>query len=849
MVRSAVQVYLRTRPTSAGSSSLTVQPDGKTVKMELPKNAEAGLINNQLEHLLFKYDGILPKASQETVYSTCAQDVVEHVLRGYNGTVFAYGQTGAGKTYTMSGDTQSYQQRGIVPRAIHQMFRSVEERVDQEVVVRASYLEIYNEVMYDLLADHFDTLAPSGALGYDTFSGSKDYDMGGLGGTGSKKKGGKKKFGDDDAYGGHFLGSSHKKDTLHVVDTEVKGLVKRVVHTEEEALALFFAGESIRSTSKHALNSNSSRSHCIFTLYLETKQGSDSLGMRGLQSKLTCVDLAGSERTKKTHASGQTLKEAMFINKSLSFLEQTVNALSKASNSRGGAGGRRGLGDDGASASASDQGAAFVPFRQSKLTSVLKDALGGNCKTVMIGNIWPEDRHLEETISTLRFASRVRQLTTNAVVNERRDPEFLVKKYERQVANLKQELAMRDALNGTSNRISSRYDAFSDAEKQEIRRIAKKFLTGETPIEDVSLHSLNYIRELFNQCKNCADDERTEVEAKHQGALRDLEARLKSAGVGGAAGQAEEEDHGADQEASVGEGEGAAAAVGESDKPSGFHVGNAPSDAKPERSAGTPMASMENQDDLAEPALDPLGAGVQADLSPALGLAATGSVDKSTAFDLFKYEIEEGRNLATVLKERKKRLGDLRHNLRDQTMELNGCKEEIDALAHSLESREAEDAEEGVVDDERYKYMQSLKAAKRKYREVYQKVRDSKLQVQTCSRDVVAAKVDLYKRFNDWYPRTMSNVMSRDELLAKMGGMSVKADEDGELLDASEQFDKVEMQRIILEDLDSLAFHTAKKSLKKMTPLAKGKTLRGEKAKATMTRRMERDLALNFGLK
>ena len=111
-------MYLRTRPTSVGSSSLQVQQDGKTVKMLLPKNAEAGLINNQLEHLQFKYDGILPKASQETVYSTCAQEVVDHVLRGYNGTIFAYGQTGAGKTYTMSGDTQSYQQRGIVPRAI-----------------------------------------------------------------------------------------------------------------------------------------------------------------------------------------------------------------------------------------------------------------------------------------------------------------------------------------------------------------------------------------------------------------------------------------------------------------------------------------------------------------------------------------------------------------------------------------------------------------------------------------------------------------------------------------------------------------------------------------------------------
>ena len=459
-----------------------------------------GLINNQLEHLLFKYDGILLSASQESVYSTCGQDVVDHVLRGYNGTIFAYGQTGAGKTYTMSGDTKSYQQRGMVPRAIHQIFKEIDMRVDQEVVVRASYLEIYNEVMYDLLADHFDTLVPSGDLDGVSLHKDNNFDQFDY----SSKSGASNKFGKTTG------GGSYKKDTLHVVDTEVKGLVKRVVNTEEEALALFFAGESIRSTSKHALNSNSSRSHCIFTLYLETKQGTE---LKGLQSKLTCVDLAGSERTKKTHASGQTLKEAMFINKSLSFLEQTVNALSKAPH-------HSSMGNQ-------ESYQSFVPFRQSKLTSVLKDALGGNCKTVMVGTIWPEDRHLEETISTLRFASRVRMLTTNAVINERRDPEFLVKKYERQVANLKQELAMKDALSGSK---SIQYGGFSEAEKTEIKRMMKRFLNSEVHIEDMTLHSLNYIREMFTQVKGLVDEVKTELSNKHSTAMLDLETKLSKLG-------------------------------------------------------------------------------------------------------------------------------------------------------------------------------------------------------------------------------------------------------------------------------------------------------------------------------
>ena len=114
--------------------------------------------------------------------------------------------------------------------------------------------------------------------------------------------------------------------------------------------------------------------------------------------------MAGSERVDKSGVTGDALKEAMAINKSLTFLEQTVNALSKKD--------------------------AHVPYRNTKLTDVLKDALGGNCRTVMVANIWAEDGHLEETVSTLRFASRVKLLTTDAVVNEKHDPALLVRRKE-----------------------------------------------------------------------------------------------------------------------------------------------------------------------------------------------------------------------------------------------------------------------------------------------------------------------------------------------------------------------------------------------------------------------------------
>lgn len=131
-----------------------------------------------------------------------------------------------------------------------------------------------------------------------------------------------------------------------------------------------------------------------------------------LFSKLHLVDLAGSERTKKTGSSGITLKEATFINKSLSFLEQVVIALC-------------------------DNRRDHVPYRQSKLTNILRDSLGGNCKTLMIANIWPEPSHLEETVSTLKFATRMMRVSNEAIVNIQLDPHLQIKRYEKEVRDLK----------------------------------------------------------------------------------------------------------------------------------------------------------------------------------------------------------------------------------------------------------------------------------------------------------------------------------------------------------------------------------------------------------------------------
>jgi len=164
------------------------------------------------------------------------------------------------------------------------------------------------------------------------------------------------------------------------------------------------------------MNATSSRAHTIFTISIESRSRVESSD-KVVYSKLHLVDLAGSERTKKTAASGQVLTEAAYINKSLSFLEQVVISLCERKRTH-------------------------IPYRQCKLTNYLRDSLGGNCKTVMITNIWPEAIHLEETNSTLKFATRMMKVTNEATVNVQHDPALLIKRYEKEIRDLKQELAM-----------------------------------------------------------------------------------------------------------------------------------------------------------------------------------------------------------------------------------------------------------------------------------------------------------------------------------------------------------------------------------------------------------------------
>ncbi|NWY30121.1 KIF9 protein, partial [Pheucticus melanocephalus] len=419
---SRVLAFVRVKPTAHfAQDMIRLGADNKSIDIYIQKSPRGGVVNNSQTDWSFKLDGVLHNTSQEMVYETVAKDLVCKALQGYNGTIMCYGQTGAGKTYTMTGTSSEYRNRGIIPRAIQQVFKSAAAFLNILVTVRISYLEIYNEALFDLLAP--------------------------------------------------ALGRGCKDNQLCVMDgpqgVYVKGLS---IHPLSLEFSLHWQGETNRVIGEHSLNKNSSRSHCIFTMYIECRSR-DYTNHKCLKSKITLIDLAGSERLSKTGSEGQVRVEASYINKSLSFLEQLIIALA-------------------------DPKREHIPFRQSKLTHVLKDSLGGGCNTALVTNIYGEAEHVEETLSSLRFATRMNWVTAEPVPNEPFYREPSVKALEEEIQLLKQELIMQ--VNLTSHSLMT-YNPLTTAQRAEIRSQVQKYLRGV--IEEIDIVNVRQIQEVFRQFK------------------------------------------------------------------------------------------------------------------------------------------------------------------------------------------------------------------------------------------------------------------------------------------------------------------------------------------------------------
>nr|XP_036271499.1 LOW QUALITY PROTEIN: kinesin-like protein KIF7 [Pipistrellus kuhlii] len=304
-------------------------------------------------------------AGQEAVYRACVPPLLEAFFQGFNATVFAYGQTGSGKTYTMgeAGVAALHEdQQGIIPRVMAEAFRLIDENDLLDCLVRVSYLEVYKEELRDLLE-----AGPAGRA---------------------------VQLREDER--GHVV-------LCGVKEVDVEGL--------DEVLSVLEMGHAARHTGATHLNRLSSRSHTVFTVTLEQRGRAPSRAPRPpaaaaaapaplLVSKFRFVDLAGSERVLKTGSTGERLRESIQINSSLLALGSVISALGDPQ--------RRG---------------GHIPYRDSKITRILKDSLGGNAKTVMIACVSPSSSDFDETLHTLNYASRAQNICNRPTVNWRPEPE------------------------------------------------------------------------------------------------------------------------------------------------------------------------------------------------------------------------------------------------------------------------------------------------------------------------------------------------------------------------------------------------------------------------------------------
>ncbi|XP_053496951.1 kinesin-like protein KIF21A isoform X6 [Ictalurus furcatus] len=332
----------------------------------------------------FTFDHVFDMdTEQDTVYANCTEKLIEGCFEGYNATIFAYGQTGSGKTYTMGTGFDvniSEHELGIIPRAVSHLFKGIEQRrqaaTEQgrpvpEFKINAQFLELYNEEVLDL------------------FDSTRDME--------SRKQKSHIKI-HEDASGGIYT----------------VGVTTRTVSSEAEMMQCLKLGALSRTTASTQMNVQSSRSHAIFTIHLcqvrvctpsdnndnETDNrlangSSDMDEFETLTAKFHFVDLAGSERLKRTGATGDRAKEGISINCGLLALGNVISALGDRS-----------------------KRSTHVPYRDSKLTRLLQDSLGGNSQTVMIACTSPSDRDFMETLNTLKYANRARNIKNKVVVNQ-----------------------------------------------------------------------------------------------------------------------------------------------------------------------------------------------------------------------------------------------------------------------------------------------------------------------------------------------------------------------------------------------------------------------------------------------
>ncbi|XP_047388312.1 kinesin-like protein KIF9 isoform X4 [Sciurus carolinensis] len=571
-------------------------------------------------------------------------------------------------------------------------------------------------------------------------------------------------------------------------------------------------GETNRIIASHTMNKNSSRSHCIFTIYMEAHSRTLS-DEKYVTSKINLVDLAGSERLGKSGSEGRVLKEATYINKSLSFLEQAIIALG-------------------------DHKRDHIPFRQCKLTHALKDSLGGNCNMVLVTNIYGEAAQLEETLSSLRFASRMKLVTTEPSINEKYNAERMVKNLEKELVLLKQELAIHDSL---ANRTLVTYDPMDEVQIAEINSQVRRYLEGT--LDEIDIINLRQIQEVFNQFRVVLSQQEQEVEAalRRKYTLIDKNDFATISAVQ-KAGLMDVNGH----------------LVGEPDG-QGFGLGIAPFSTKPgkksksKKTAKDQPSSSARKEGVSSPVsgkdLDMISTS-KTQLVPSskdgdvkdmlLRDRETSSIEplpsdspkeesrpprpstppsKPVAFEDFKNE--RGSEINRIFKENKSILNERRKRASETTQRINVIKREIDVTKEalnfqkSLREKQGEYENKGlmIIDEEEFLLILKLKDLKKQYRSEYQDLRDLRAEIQYCQHLVDQCRHRLLMEFDIWYNESF--VIPEDMQVALKLGTNIRPGmvpvsrivSLGE--DDQDKFSQLQ-QTVLPEGPDAISFYNAK---------------------------------------
>ena len=567
-----------------------------------------------------------------------------------------------------------------------------------------------------------------------------------------------------------------------------------------------YSGELARTTSKHKLNRSSNRSHSILTIYIQQRARS-GVSERIVCSKLNLVDLAGSERLKKTmdDADGNfvldetTKKESMYINQSLTYLEQCVVALSK-------------------------KNPGHVPYRQTKLTNVLKDSIGGNCNTLMFANMWGESAHLEETISTLRLAARMMRVQNETKQNETFDDAMLVKKLTKEVKELKQELLMHDAM---VERSGVSYDEYTPEQKLDMLSNIEKFLLAESgsdeEYEAISFSSVRQMRELLFQFKKIAIEKDMSIKRAATAAAAGIQNMMAGTGAIG------------DEAKSFGGVEfgDAKDAVGDLLDGDGFALGKAGAESRPntiDAVGGSPTRdtggyegemsqsqSMENMT-LTDEAQSKTFAGTNSSMQMASETYYGGDVkgqvpeDKEEAFAMYKRT--KGKHANSDMLSLKADIKQIKSKSRVLSNECNEYKEDIDDFCQKIQKKKDKRMQQmqpggygddvDVVDQEEFDLMKKQREAKKAYKNRMSALADLRNKSSTMQSQVDDMKFSLLEQFDRWHGIAIGSLVDDG---GGGGGM-----EGGEVMDDAEMFEKMELERIAANDPDSIAFFQAQKT-------------------------------------